>query len=215
MSKAKDSLAEMDNGNGIFARTASVFREIISLEHPIHKPEKNRYHLYISLACPWANRCLIVLKLKGLQDCIGVTVSHPTWQRSRPDDAEDSHCGWAFCEEDKVLPASTDLGQFAVKNCGLDTINGCANARDLYELSAKNSGTVAPHKFTVPILWDKKTGTIVNNESSEIIRIINTAFDEWATGIYIYVYIYICVYMYTSAYIYTSIYISMYRYTYL
>jgi hypothetical protein len=53
----------------------------------------------------------------------------------------DTHCGWAFCEENKVLHASTGLGQFAVKNCGLDTINGCANARDLYELSAKNSGT--------------------------------------------------------------------------
>jgi hypothetical protein len=66
--KAKDSLAEME-GKGAFVRTASVFRETISLEHPKYQPEFNRYHLYISLACPWANRCLIVLKLKGMK-CI-------------------------------------------------------------------------------------------------------------------------------------------------
>lgn len=64
--KAKDSLAEME-GKGAFARTASLFRETVSLEHPKYQPEFNRYHLYISLACPWANRCLIVLKLKSMK----------------------------------------------------------------------------------------------------------------------------------------------------
>jgi putative glutathione S-transferase len=94
-SKAHDALAEV-SVTGKFIRTASGFREIISADHPIYKPEFNRYHLYISLACPWANRCLAVLKLKGLDDCIHHTVVHPTWQKTKPGDEEDKHCGWAF-----------------------------------------------------------------------------------------------------------------------
>ncbi len=92
---AHDALAETSN-DGKFVRTASGFREIISKDHAEFKPEFDRYHLYISLACPWANRCLAVLNLKGLQDCVKHTVVHPTWQKTKPDDAADSHHGWAF-----------------------------------------------------------------------------------------------------------------------
>jgi putative glutathione S-transferase len=76
----------------------------------------------------------------------------------------------------------TGLGSFVVEQCTLDTVNGCKSVRDLYELSAKNSGDSPSQKFSVPVLWDRKTGTIVNNESSEILRIFNSAFDEWTTG---------------------------------
>ena len=92
---AHDALAET-NAHGHFVRTAAGFREIISKEHSEYKPEFDRYHLYISLACPWANRCLAVLKMKGLDACIKHTVVHPTWQRTRPDDDTDTHAGWAF-----------------------------------------------------------------------------------------------------------------------
>ena len=92
---AHDALAET-NIKGSFVRTASGFREIISNDHPEFKPEFDRYHLYISLACPWANRCLAVLKMKGLDDCIKHTVVHPTWQRTKPNDESDKHAGWAF-----------------------------------------------------------------------------------------------------------------------
>lgn len=95
VSKAHDALAEVAT-TGKFIRTASGFREIISPDHAVYKPEKGRYHLYISLACPWANRCLAVLKMKGLDECIGHTVVHPTWQRTRPGDENDKHAGWAF-----------------------------------------------------------------------------------------------------------------------
>lgn len=97
---AHDALAETSN-DGKFVRVAAGFRNIISKDHPEFKPEFDRYHLYISLACPWANRCLAVLNLKGLQDCIKHTVVHPTWQKTKPDDASDSHHGWAFFESGK------------------------------------------------------------------------------------------------------------------
>ena len=75
--KPRDSLAETDT-SGRFVRKDSAYREIISGEHPLYKPENGRYHLYISKACPWANRCYSVILMKGLQQCIGVSVVHPT-----------------------------------------------------------------------------------------------------------------------------------------
>ena len=93
--KSHTALNEVD-GSGNFVRTKSIYREVISSSHDIFKPEFNRYHLYISHACPWANRCLAVLLMKGLTDCIGYTVVHPTWQRTKPNDPNDLHCGWAF-----------------------------------------------------------------------------------------------------------------------
>lgn len=113
------------------------------------KAEANRYHLYVSLACPWAHRTTIYRKLKGLEDMISLSVVHPFMGDK----------GWTFAEGAGVIA---------------DPI---VNASYLYEVyvAAKPNYT---GRVTVPILWDKKTNTIVSNESSEIIRMLNSAFDE-------------------------------------
>jgi glutathionyl-hydroquinone reductase len=112
------------------------------------KAEPGRYHLIVSLACPWAHRTLIFRRLKGLESMISLSVVH--WMLSER--------GWTFDEGRGVIPdpvfGASALSEFYVK------------ARPDY------SGRV-----TVPVLWDKKTSTIVNNESSEIIRMFNSAFD--------------------------------------
>ena len=118
------------------------------------KAEAGRYHLYVSLACPWAHRTLIFRVLKGLEDKISISVVH--WYM-----AED---GWTFETGDGVIP---------------DVVNGANFLHQVYTKSKPEySGRV-----TVPVLWDKKQGTIVSNESSEIIRMFNSAFDGvGATG---------------------------------
>ncbi len=173
--KAHDALAETTT-TGKFVRTASGFRKIIGSEvNAEFTPEFDRYHLYISYACPWANRCLATINMKGLQDCIKFTAVHPTWQKTRPNDPEDKHSGWAFSQD--TLASPTGFGAFKTSGNGLDTINGAKFIRDLYEMSNDEF-----HKYSVPVLWDKKTNQIVNNESSEIVRMFTTVFDEWATG---------------------------------
>ena len=113
------------------------------------KAEKGRYHLYISLACPWAHRTLIFRSLKGLQDAISVSIVN--WYM-----AED---GWTFKPGDGVTP---------------DSVNGFTYLHQVYTKAFSDySGRV-----TVPVLWDKKLETIVSNESSEIIRMFNNAFDN-------------------------------------
>jgi putative glutathione S-transferase len=173
--KVRDALAEVSN-EGKFVRTASGYREMISRDHPKYQPEAGRYHLYISYACPWANRCFAMLKLKGLTDVISVTVTHPTWQKTKPNDVEDKHFGWAMYDsksgEAKKNP--NGFGSFVVDGCEPDPVNNAQFVRDLYEL---NNDTFK--KYSVPVLWDKKTSTIVNNESSEIIRMLNSAFNEF------------------------------------
>ena len=113
------------------------------------KAEPNRYHLYVSLACPWAHRTTIYRKLKGLEDMISLSIVHPFMGDK----------GWTFAEGAGVIA---------------DPI---VKADYLYEvyIAAKPDYT---GRVTVPILWDKKTNTIVSNESSEIIRMFNSAFDE-------------------------------------
>lgn len=175
--KPRDTLAETEK-SGKFVRTASVFREVISDGHPTYKPEPDRYHLYISYACPWANRCLAVRNLKGLQNVIGLSVVHPTWQKTRPDDPEDPHHGWTFANpDDPPFSSPTGHGQFPCTACIPDTVNGARTIRELYEKSNDTNG-----KYSVPVLWDKKTGTIVNNESAEIVRMFNSAFNNLATN---------------------------------
>ena len=113
------------------------------------KAEPNRYHLYVSLACPWAHRTTIYRKLKGLEDMISLSVVHPFMGDK----------GWTFAEGAGVIA---------------DPI---VKADYLYEvyIAAKPDYT---GRVTVPILWDKETNSIVSNESSEIIRMFNSAFDE-------------------------------------
>lgn len=111
--------------------------------------QPGRYHLYVSLACPWAHRTLIVRKLKGLEATIGISVVH--WRMLEH--------GWTFETGPGVIP---------------DPIHGARYLHQVYT-AAKPDYT---GRVTVPVLWDKATSTIVNNESSEIIRMLNTAFDE-------------------------------------
>lgn len=143
-----DKWYDTKSEGGRFKRQDSIFRHTISEDGPF-LPESGRYHLYVSNACPWAHRTLIFRHLKQLTDHISVSVVHPHML---------SH-GWEFRSADQ------DNGEFT------DDLYGFDFAYQLYTKAQKEySGRV-----TVPILWDKQTQTIVNNESSEIIRIFNSA----------------------------------------
>ena len=156
-----DNWYDTKASNGHFVRKSSQFRNWITPDGAAgptgssgFKAEAGRYHLYVSLACPWAHRTLIFRVLKGLEDKISISVVH--WYM-----AED---GWTFETGDGVIP---------------DVVNGANFLHQVYTKSKPEySGRV-----TVPVLWDKKQGTIVSNESSEIIRMFNSAFDGvGATG---------------------------------
>ena len=135
---------------GSYDRQPRSFRESISRDHITFKPESGRYHLYVSYACPWATRTLIYRKLKGLEEHISVSIVHP--------DMLDE--GWVF---DPSYDGATK-----------DHLFGFKFLREVYQKADPQITT----SVTVPILWDKKTNTIVNNESSEIIRIFNSEFNE-------------------------------------
>ncbi|GLC40101.1 hypothetical protein PLESTM_000993200 [Pleodorina starrii] len=172
--KARTALDETST-TGEFKRTDAGFRSKIERGGRF-EAEAGRYHLYISLACPWACRCLTVLYMKGLEDAIGVSVTHPTWQRTRPHDPADEHIGWVFrAPTDPPLASSTGFGSFGCEGCVPDTVNGTAFVRDLYEMANDTTG-----KYSVPVLWDTKERTIVNNESSEILRMLNSEFNHVA-----------------------------------
>jgi glutathionyl-hydroquinone reductase len=157
--KAVDSLAEL-SATGAFARTDSVFRSWIRADGSTEFPaEAGRYLLYVSYACPWANRCLAVRALKGLESVVDVAVVSPVWDFTKP--GVDEHRGWVF---DPSFKDSTP-----------DPLFGARTLRDVYE---KLSGDMTVKKFTVPLLVDRKQGRIVNNESSEIIRMFNTEFNS-------------------------------------
>jgi len=142
--------------NGEFIRTDSQFRNWITKDGssgPTGKKgfnaETGRYHLYVSLACPWAHRTLIFRSLKSLEDIITVSIVHPYMLEK----------GWVFDDW------NGETG---------DTLYGLNCLHQLYtKASTDYSGRV-----TVPVLWDKEKETIVSNESSEIIRMLNSAFDK-------------------------------------
>ena len=148
----KDSW-EKNSKDGSFQRQTSAFRDRIEdREGARFQPEAGRYHLYVSYACPWAHRTLIARALMGLEDVISVSVVH----HFMGDD------GWTFDDADGVVP---------------DPIFNAEFLRDIYVKADPNfSGRV-----TVPVLWDRKEGTIVNNESREIIRMFSDAFQSLAT----------------------------------
>ena len=138
------------DAQGAFKRPPSTFRSFIQAGGQF-PPEKDRYHLYVSYACPWATRALILRKLKGLEDIIPLTVVSP---RLGAD-------GWPFASTDPFPGADAD------------PLYQSQHVKDLYLRADPNySG-----RFTVPVIWDKKQHTIVNNESSEIIRMLNTEFN--------------------------------------
>ena len=152
----QDKWYDTESSGGRFEREDAGFRNWVTVDGSAgpsgkngFKAEANRYHLYVSLACPWANRTTIYRQLKGLEDIISISTVHPFMGDK----------GWTFAEGEGVIA---------------DPI---VNARYLYEIytAAKPDYT---GRVTVPILWDKKTNTIVSNESSEIIRMLNSAFDK-------------------------------------
>lgn len=139
--------------DGSFKRAASSFRNFIENDGKF-TPEKGRYHLYVSYACPWATRTLITRKLKGLEDFIAVsTVSPHMGAQGWP--FKNADPSWADADDDTEHPNFQHL-------------------KELYFLADPNYGG----RFTVPVLWDKKLDTIVSNESSEIIRMFNTVFNH-------------------------------------
>ncbi|KAH9852336.1 glutathione S-transferase [Lenzites betulinus] len=137
--------------DGSFKRKSSTFRDFVK-KGGHFEPEKGRYHLYVSYACPWATRTLIVRKIKGLEDFIDVSVVSPRMGTQ----------GWPFANVD------------AFPGADVDPLYNVEHVKELY-LQAQSD---YEGRFTVPILWDKKTSTIVNNESSEIIRMFNDAFND-------------------------------------
>ncbi|XP_010494562.1 PREDICTED: uncharacterized protein LOC104771697 [Camelina sativa] len=144
--------------SGAFVRTASTFHSFVSQDpHSQFPAESGRYYLYISYACPWACRCLSYLMIKGLDDAISFSSVHSIWGRTKE---TDDHRGWVFPD--------TEL-----HGAEPDYLNGAKSVRELYEIASPNY----EGKYTVPILWDKKLKTVVNNESSEIIRMFNTEFN--------------------------------------
>ena len=152
----KDQWYDTKSSGGKFERSAAKFRNWVTADGSAgpsgdggFKAESGRYHLYVSYACPWAHRALIFRALKGLEDHISISAVHPDMLGD----------GWTFATD---FPGATG-----------DTLFDYPYARDIYtRADPKFSGRV-----TVPILWDKTNETIVSNESSEIIRMFNSAFD--------------------------------------
>jgi putative glutathione S-transferase len=152
-----DTWYDTSKTGGKFERSTAGFRNWVTADGSAgpsgeagFKAESGRYHLYVSLACPWAHRTLIFRALKGLTDHIGVSVVHPEMLSD----------GWTFATD---YPGATG-----------DRLFGLPFLRDIYtRTDPEVSGRV-----TVPILYDTQRGTIVSNESSEIIRMLNSAFDD-------------------------------------
>jgi putative glutathione S-transferase len=143
---------QWQNTDGRFVRSATSFRGWITADGRSGFPAAaDRYHLYIAWACPWAHRTAIMRKLKGLEEVIGLSAVGSFM-------GED---GWAFHDEPGVIP---------------DGVNGAYYLREVYAKADPDyTGRV-----TTPVLFDKETGTIVNNESREIIRMLDTEFGEFA-----------------------------------
>ncbi len=150
-----DQWYDTDSTGGRFERDAAAFRNWVTADGSPgptgeggFKAEADRYHLYVALACPWANRALIMRKLKGLEQMIPVSVVNPLMREN----------GWTFQPGYKVTP---------------DPIHKAEFMHQVYTAAKRDySGRV-----TVPVLWDKKENTIVSNESADIIRMFNSAFD--------------------------------------
>jgi putative glutathione S-transferase len=144
---------EATNDSGEFERADTTFRDWIRDDPDARfQPEAGRYHLYVSYACPWAHRTLLVRSLTGLEDTVSVNVVDPYREAD----------GWQFTPERE--------------GCTPDTVNGSDYLREVY-LKADPDASC---RVTVPVLWDRREETIVNNESREILRMLDTEFDEYA-----------------------------------
>uniref|UniRef100_K3X532 GST C-terminal domain-containing protein n=1 Tax=Globisporangium ultimum (strain ATCC 200006 / CBS 805.95 / DAOM BR144) TaxID=431595 RepID=K3X532_GLOUD len=154
---------------------AQPYRHYIQPEADADFPaEAGRYHLYVTYSCPFACRALAARNLKGLQDVIGLSVAHPIFQKTKPDDASDDHLGWTFVDPAKQSTIKDVNGkEYSTEGCIPDTVLNTTYVRDIYELVSKE-----PRRYTVPLLWDKKKQTIVSNESADILRTLNTGFRD-------------------------------------
>jgi glutathionyl-hydroquinone reductase len=146
----KDEWYDTTSTGGSFVRSKTSFRNWVTRNGSSgFKAETGRYHLYLSLACPWACRTLIIRKLKKLEDVVSISIVDPVMGKD----------GWVFSNGPGCIP---------------DTANGFSYLHQVYTAAEPDyTGRV-----TVPVLFDKKTRTIVNNESAEIIRMLNAEFDE-------------------------------------
>lgn len=133
-------------------KAAPGFRDRVTADGATAFPAApGRYHLYVSYACPWAHRTIIYRRLKGLEDVISMSVLHPRWAGEN---------GWRF--------ARGPLG----------TVDHVAGRRYLHDVYVA-ADPCYTGRVTVPVLWDKKTGSIVNNQSADIVRMLNNEFDAW------------------------------------
>ena len=148
-----DEWYDTKSSGGRFVRKESAFRDWVRADGSTDfAPAADRYHLYVSLACPWAHRTLIVRALKGLEEAISVSVVHPYMGKD----------GWSFANPDATAGVTGD------EVLGTDHLHQVYTAAD----------PAYTGRVTVPVLWDRERETIVNNESSEILRMLNAQFDE-------------------------------------
>jgi putative glutathione S-transferase len=146
--------------SGEFRRQEDAFRDWISTDQSSPFPAAaDRYHLYVSLACPWASRTVILRKLKGLEEAIGMTVVDPVRDEK----------GWAFRDPSGKIPPGVPFES-------TDPINGFQFLSEAYSATDRGYN----ERVTVPVLWDKQTKRIVNNCEDDICRMFNNVFDEFA-----------------------------------
>ncbi len=146
--------------SGEFKRQEDVFRDWVSNDGSTpYAANANRYHLYVSLACPWASRTIIVRKLKGLEAAIGITVVDPIRDKK----------GWAFRNPSGEIPPGVPFES-------TDPINGFQFLSEVYKATDPDYNG----RVTVPVLWDKQTKRIVNNCEDDICRMFNDVFGDFA-----------------------------------
>lgn len=147
---------EEQTKSGEFKRQEDAFRDWVRRDGSTpYKPERDRYHLYVSFACPWAHRTIIFRKLKGLEETIGMTVVDPVRDER----------GWAF----RNGPGHSE-----------DPVNGFKFLSEAYYAT----DPAYNRRVTVPILWDKQTKRIVSNSDDDILRMFNSEFSDFATNPY-------------------------------
>jgi putative glutathione S-transferase len=156
----KAQFPEEQTKSGEFQRQPDAFREWVSNDGSTSYPAaSNRYHLYVSLACPWASRTVVFRKLKGLEEVIGMTIVDPIRDEE----------GWAFRDPNGKIPPGAEFES-------TDPVNGFHFLSEAYEASDPNYKA----RITVPVLWDKQTKEIVNNSEDDICRMFNDRFNDFA-----------------------------------
>ena len=151
MSSAPSPTVPERDGPGAFVRRPSRFRRWITADGSSgYRAEPGRYHLYVSKACPWAHRTIVVRRLKQLEDVVSMSVVDPIRDER----------GWAFRD---------------VPGAGPDPVNGFSFLSEAYEATERGYDG----RVSVPVLWDRETSAVVSNESADILRMLNGEFDAF------------------------------------